>query len=180
MASANARLFLALWLPDALRVAVSDQMARWQWPPGARLQPPERWHITLHFIGNVPLDGVAPAAEALAVACEPFELTLQRPQLWPGGIAVVRPREVPAALTALHQRLAEALRALALPVEARAFRPHLTLARRAEDAVLPAEAAPLPRWRVDGYRLVRSLPAGGGYQPVRLYPCDALKGRTPG
>jgi len=176
VATANARLFLAVWLPDALRDAVADQMARWQWPPGARLQPPERWHLTLHFIGNVPRARMEEIAEGLDVAFEPFELTLQQPRVWPGGIAVVLPSEVPAALVDLHRRLAGALQALGLPVEDRAFRPHLTLARRAAGARSPADVPPMPPWRADGYRLVRSLPGGGGYQPVRLY----VKVRTAG
>ena len=178
--TANARLFLAVWLPDALRDAVAAQLARWQWPPGAKLQPPERWHLTLHFIGNVPVARIEEVAAGLDVAFEPFEITLQQPKVWPGGIAVMLPNEVPAALLALHQRLAGALEALALPVEERAFRPHLTLARRAAGARAPADAPPLPPWRADGYRLVRSLPGGGGYQPVRLYASPTVKVRTPG
>jgi 2'-5' RNA ligase len=72
---------------------------------------------------------------------------------------------VPAALEILHARLAETLRALGLPVEARPFRPHLTLARKAAGAVAPA-AAPDIRWPVAGYSLVQSA---GGYRTLRHY-----------
>jgi 2'-5' RNA ligase len=177
--TSNVRLFLALWLPDALRDAVAAQLARWQWPSDARLQPPERWHVTLHFIGSVPVARLPEIGAGLEVPFEPFELTLQQPRLWPGGIAVVVPRAVPAPLVTLHERLGDALRTLALPCETRPYRPHLTLARRASGAVVPDGDSPLPPWRADGYRLVRSLPGGGGYQPVRLY-AGSVRARTPG
>lgn len=177
--SANARLFLALWLPHALQGAVAQRIAGWQWPAGARLQAPERWHITLHFIGNVPLDRVGALSHSLAVPFEPFALQLAQPDLWRGGYAVLEALAVPPALVALHARLADSLHALGLPVESRPFRPHLTLARNAAGAVRPVETAPPLHWEVeDGYRLVRSMP-GGNYQPVTLYRA-APTARTPG
>ena len=95
-------------------------------------------------------------------------MCLTRAEMWPRGLAVLRPGEPPAALTRLHERLAQALRALDLPVEARDFRPHVTLARRAAASTAPA--TPPHIWRVSSYLLVDSaLSAGGAYQIVRRY-----------
>jgi 2'-5' RNA ligase len=165
----TARLFLALWPTPALSDRIARHDALWQWPPGARRVAPAQWHITLHFLGAVPMQRLPGLGERLAVRFEPFELVLDRPEVWPGGIAVLGAAAVPDALKELHAKLAQALAALGLPVEKRAFRPHVTLARHAQAAVRPAAAPPVA-WHADrGYWLVRSLPAGGGYQRVQPF-----------
>jgi hypothetical protein len=67
---------------------------------------------------------------------------------------------VPPALAALHATLGERLRELGLRVEARRFRPHVTLARHAAGAS-PLPPVPLLRWRAAGAVLVQSRPEGG-------------------
>jgi 2'-5' RNA ligase len=45
----------------------------------------------------------------------------------------------------------------------------VTLARRANNAVVPPEAEPLV-WQIDGYALVESKPGnGGGYTVLQTY-----------
>lgn len=105
----------------------------------------------------------------MALPFEPFEFWLTRPALWSGGLAVLETDDV-ASLAALHAALGDVLVREGLPVEARLFRPHLTLARRAAGACLPVRFAPL-RWAVSHYALVASdLGAGGGYRVLARYP----------
>ena len=73
---------------------------------------------------------------------------------------------MPAASAGLPATLPQALRALALPVEPRPFRPHVTLARHASGAVPPVQPAVL-HWPVRGYALVQS--AAGRYSPIARY-----------
>lgn len=164
------RLFLALW-PDARALsALQAHQARWSWPPDARPTRPEKLHLTLLFIGNVPTERVATLQHALHVPAEPLELALTRPTLWNGGggMAVLEPEQIPPGLARLHAALAEALRALDLPVEERPYRPHVTLARRARGARALPDAPPVV-WRADGrYLLVRTA-AGGRYEPVQAF-----------
>lgn len=161
-----ARLFVALW-PDAAALrALAAWQARWAWPRGAAVVAPAQLHLTLHFIGAVPTGRLTELALGLARPMHPFELDLDRTELWPQGLAVLRPDAVPAALTALHTELQAALQQLALPVQARAFRPHVTLARRATGALPPSEPATL-QWSVRGYALVQSR---SGYQTLAHYP----------
>ena len=104
---------------------------------------------------------------AAQVRFEPFELRWGEPAIWPGGIAVVEPLSTPVQLLRLHSALAERLGQLELPLETRPYRPHVTLARRAQGAQPPAEG-PEVRWHVrDGYVLVRS--AGGEYEVIERY-----------
>ena len=141
----------------------------WDWPASARRTRPERLHVTLHFIGNVPAARVPELREALQVAWGPRELVLDRPAVWPGGIAVLEAQRVPREWAALHSGLAEALRALDLPVESRPWRPHVTLARKAFGAHPPVQAQPV-RWSgAPGYVLVQSLPGGRGYETVASF-----------
>lgn len=127
----------------------------------------ERLHLTLHFIGAVPLARLDAVAAGVAVPFAGFTLDAGAAERWPHGIAAWCPRESPPELTALHHRLAAALHALALPVEKRAFRPHVTLARKAAAAVPPPEPPQrAAAWRVDGYALVQSR---GDYRVLRRY-----------
>lgn len=165
-----ARLFLALW-PDApTRRAMQAWQQALHWPSNARLTAPPHLHLTLHFIGNVPRARLPELATGLVQPFTPVELVLDQFAVWHHGIAVLQPSgETPAALIDLHGALAEALRALALPIEDRPFRPHVTLARHGSGAALPEGATPPPpvRWRADdGYVLAESA---GGYQVLQRF-----------
>lgn len=163
------RLFVAVW-PDG---PAGDALAAWQrgwtWPPGTALVPSERLHLTLHFLGNVPVEQVPALTAALRVPFEPFELHFGHAELWPGGTAVLRPDGTPPALLGLHGRLATALAGVERPVEPRRYKAHVTLARRAIGATPPA-AQPKFTWRADaGFVLVRSLPDRAGYEVLARF-----------
>jgi 2'-5' RNA ligase len=169
---ATARLFLALWPSPAMRQALHELQLRWRWPEGAAPVDPARLHITLHFLGQVPVARAAEFRDALSVPFEPHVIAWQdaRATVWSGGIAVLE-FAPPPELQRLHEALAGALRSLDWPVEERSFRPHVTFARRAQGArPPPADAlAGLPHWPADsGYVLVHSV-AGRGYQVLHSY-----------
>ena len=171
VADAGRRLFLALWPDDEVRGGLAAWRDLWSWPSGASPTRTERLHMTLHFIGQVGDDRLAGLCEALSRTgpIPEFTLELGRAELWPHGIAVVCPVSAPAALLQLHARLGATLGLLGLPVEERPLRAHVTLARRAQRAVLPMEGPSL-RWHVrNGFALVQSMPGGRGYQVLRTF-----------
>ena len=170
-----ARLFLALWPDVRSRERLLAHRDAWRWDAGAAPVAPQRLHLTLHFIGDVPRVRVAGLAEALDVVFKPFQMTFGVPQGWPKGLAVVCPQEVPEQLDSLHVALAQALRSFGLPVEQRDFRPHVTLARKATGAVPPAHT-PRFRWVVAGYALMESVP-GADYRLVRSYGAKPVSDR---
>lgn len=168
-AAAPLRLFLALWPDPALRARLAALQQAWTWPPRAAQVRADRLHLTLHFLGDVAAPRLSELVHGLRVPFEPFEMRFGCPEVWPGGIAVLSARETPPALSRLHAALGTALRALALPVEARPFRPHVTLARRAGGAQPPGMGPDFP-WRAQaGYVLVRSLPGDAGYEPLARF-----------
>jgi 2'-5' RNA ligase len=153
----TARLFLALWPSPRLRKALLEHQEAWRWPPRASLVRPEKLHLTLHFIGNVPRDRVALFIKELEVPFLPFTLDFGPPELWHSGVAVLQPKAPPAGLQRLHDALGQALQQLELPVESREFRPHITLARRASGSLAPTDK-PVLHWPVRSYVLVESRP----------------------
>jgi 2'-5' RNA ligase len=160
----TARLFLALW-PDPVTLdglaARRDAIA---WDSRAKVQPLDRIHLTLHFIGQVPRARIPAIQEALQLPGGDIFLNLTWLDVWTSGIAVLRPRELPPALLALQAALAERLRDLGLPVEEREFKPHVTLARNAPGAADPG-GQPV-RWASSGYTLCESR---GGYHVLQHY-----------
>jgi 2'-5' RNA ligase len=111
--------------------------------------------VTLHFIGPVPRSRIEELRNGLAVPLTPFELRWGEPALWPHGLAVLLPIATPEPLQTLHARLGQALRRVGLKTDERSYRPHLTLARHAAQARLPAQW-PAFGWQVQGYALMES------------------------
>ena len=151
----TARLFLALWPSEGVREALLAWRDGWRWPRGATPVQAERLHLTLHFIGSVPRARLPELADGLQVPFRPFDLKLGHPALWKYGIAVLEPDVVPEPLLELQAALGAALHRLGLPPEQRPYRPHVTLARRADGAIPPADGPPI-RWRARSYALMQS------------------------
>ena len=161
-----ARLFLALWPDPAMRHLLQERRDAWGWPKGATPVPADKLHVTLHFLGGQPGERLPEFLDGLKVPFEPFRLELATATVWHNGIAVLEPGQAPPELLALHARLSDALVALGLHREARPYRPHVTMARRATGALLPSNASPIA-WDVRGYALVEST--NGVYTVLRDY-----------
>ena len=166
---ASVRLFIGLWPPPAAHAALLAHAGGWSWPAPARRTPPERLHVTLHFLGEVATEILPALRRQLALPWSGCELLLDRPTVWPGGIAVLEASAVPAPLAGLRAALAGRLQGLGLPVEERPYRPHVTLARKAAGARAPADFAPVAWQAGPAYALVRSLPGGRGYETLQSF-----------
>lgn len=127
------RLFVALPLPERIRDRLAGLCGG---VPGARWEPPENFHITLRFLGEVDEGTAADIDEALDTLAEPnFPVTLdgigtfgrgdKSRALWAG----VAPCE---KLRHLRDKIESAVVRAGLPAEERKFQPHVTLARLKE------------------------------------------------
>ena len=160
------RLFIGLMAEGSAQAAVDAHRRLWRWPQEASLPPPERLHLTLHFLGEVEAAVERALLKALtAVPVPPLNLTLDTVEVWRNGVAVLQPREN-AMLRMLHGRIGEVL---GFGPDAR-WKPHVTLARKASKA-LPPESFPPVEWHVPRFELVWSrLGQGAHYETLGRYP----------
>jgi len=188
------RLFVAIELPeDIIQVVEDTQTALKRTIPAraAKWTHAEGIHLTLKFLGDVPVDHIEDIVIGLneaALRHTPFTLYVaglgcfphtQRPRvLWLGITGSVRD------LAALQQSVEVSLSARGYPTEERAFHPHLTLARASRGAQKEEVAAfgaaaergvgELGNWTVESVSLIRSQlgPGGAVYTREAVIPLD--------
>ena len=172
------RLFFALW-PDS---GAAERLARAALAAhavcGGRVTRRETLHLTLVFLGAVPLDKLdALRAVAAGVRGEAHELNFDRLGkrrrqriVWAACSAT------PPQLAALVEALQQGLRGIGLPLEERAFAPHVTLLRKAreEDFAALSQLDPIT-WPVADFVLVESQLAASGaaYRIIDRWPLAA-------
>lgn len=124
------RLFVGLAIPEAVRARIAGIMGGL---PGARWVAGDDLHLTLRFIGEVDEGRAADIDANLSrVRFEPFPLILRDVGIFGTG-RIARTLwcgvETTPALSVLHGRVEAAVTRAGEPREARAFAPHVTLAR---------------------------------------------------
>ena len=180
------RLFVALDLPDDIRLAVAGLIENLKrsirGPCWAR---PEGIHITLKFIGEVREERVGPMVRALqSIAPLPsFELSFgglgyfpseRRPSVLWAGIAA------PPVLANLASAIESALEPLGVARETRDFHPHLTLSRlkspagvpQVRDAVKKLQGVQFGKSRFKEFHLYQSTlkPTSAEYARMATFP----------
>lgn len=162
MTPAFNRLFFALWPGDAVRAscaqAARDLKIRMQ--PSGYLSAPDRYHITLLFLGDhvAPLKEAAALQAAASVRAAPFELTLDHAGSFRNNRQIpwwLGAREPPAALQALYEQLRESMVRAGVTPDRMRFVPHLTVLRDPR-MTLPVTAIRPVTWQVDEFVLIRS------------------------
>lgn len=135
------RLFVAAILPPEVQILLQQHLQHYT-HPAIRFVPNQNLHLTLYFIGNLPLEQLSSTSERvqeIAQRHQPFILDLE--QLEPGPTRK-QPRLVWARFTAnlafeaLSQELTETLSQQ--PVKKLKPIPHVTLARFRKDKPVPA------------------------------------------
>jgi 2'-5' RNA ligase len=140
------RCFVAVTAPEAVRgqaAGIQAALRRRAELSGIRWLKPDSFHITLKFLGDVPVEDIPYIAQQLSIVsqgCRPTQIRLDRLGVFPNA---KRPRvlwwgsdpeAVPAEFRAVHFHVQEALHLLGFEKEDRPFHPHLTLGRIRDNA----------------------------------------------
>ena len=97
---------------------------------------PEKLHLTLKFLGDVPpteISGICNAVQRAAVGKKPFQLNCHGAGAFPDSkrprTVWIGVREPSEAIRALQNSVDEELQKLGFPTERRRFQPHVTIGR---------------------------------------------------
>ncbi len=185
------RLFVAIHLPAAVReeiLRVQQELRELAPRTAVRWTPPEQFHLTLKFLGNVPAGSTNALKQSLAEACagiRPFHLRARGIGFFPNDR---KPRVLWVGmeggendLAGLQVRVEEALAPFAEKPGAEKFRAHATLGRFQKfrrhnvEALLPharsLASQSFGEWRVEDVGLFRSELSPDGARHTLLSSC---------
>jgi 2'-5' RNA ligase len=179
------RLFVAIPMPETVRneiTGVQQEMRRLVSRDAVRWTKPEQFHLTLRFLGDVPVERASALQEAVNAACADVPALRLRAQglgffpnarsprvIWAGV------NDGEARLAALQKRIEDALQSFAEKPAAEKFAGHVTLGRvkflnRSEIEKLAAHAQAVKdrlfgEWTANEVELIRSdlLPSGASH-----------------
>ena len=172
------RLFFALWPDAALRKHIATTVAGLERDnaPGGRRLNPDRYHLTLQFLGDFKplrqsvLDAAIVAAGSIRLP--PFDLVLDLAGSFPkAGVCWLGASTAPETLQELWNELGRALTGARVQVRsAPTFSPHLTVLREVRKPLPPTPFEPV-LWPVREFVLVDSVSG--------THPAYRLLGRWP-
>jgi 2'-5' RNA ligase len=166
------RAFVAVLLDEQTRRAVAAQIDRLRpLSKAVAWVPPHNLHLTLRFLGDQTeeqLGEVVPALEEAASGVPTFTLGLKGLGAFPG---LDHPRTLWVGISdggpevqRLQARVAETLERRGVPIEARAWQPHITIGRVADEK----------RWRREGMPELRSAVMRGAATPFATMPVASI------
>ena len=155
------RLFLALWPDEITRkhlTQLQQQLARHRRLTKASAVAPEKFHITLHFLGAVDEEIQAQLVQALDnITGSAFSLEINRWGYLPRPrVLFLGTQDIPDALTDLVNNTASCVTACIENYRQKPFLPHLTLFRKAHHPKQLDEFDTI-KWQVDRFVLVESI-----------------------
>ena len=169
-----ARLFFALWPPQAARDELAAVAAALVARSGGRAVAASKVHLTLAFLGDTPQDRIALARDAAnEVSGSVFDACLDRLGSFSrAGVAWAGMSRPPEALLGLAAGLSGSLRHRGFVLDDRPFAAHVTLVRRIERNV-GSEPMPSVRWQASEFALVESDRRTGTYETREVWELGA-------
>jgi 2'-5' RNA ligase len=172
------RLFFALWPQEHERQALARATAKAARSCGGRPVPAPNLHVTLAFLGSVPLRRVGELralAQRTARAFSqdaPLALRFETLAHWPRQqILCALAAAAPRGAQALAEALKDCAAAAEFSPDLKPFHAHVTVARKVTHAP-PRPALRAVVWRFDAFALLdsRTEPAGPIYSVIESYP----------
>jgi len=140
------RSFIAIELPQDLKTELAGLQTKLKVDrPRVKWVSPEGIHLTLKFLGDVDASRISQVSQAMTEAVKgiaPIELTVGQLGVFPNyervQVVWVGLEGDLTPIDRLYRQLEDSLTKIGFPPEQRGFKPHLTLARVADEA-LPEE-----------------------------------------
>ncbi|MCK4869796.1 MAG: RNA 2',3'-cyclic phosphodiesterase [Gammaproteobacteria bacterium] len=176
MKAERIKAFFAVAIPDAIQeqlVVVMEQLQPRSL--GVDWIPPEKMHITMRFLGNIAPDYSEMAEQAAAAIAKipPFSVQLHSLVLFPSPqnprILVVKPESYIELLRA-NLVIEKAVQTFEVKRRQRAYVPHVTLGRLAEDYYLPSLDISLPEMELSVEEITFFQSVDGVYMPLVRCP----------
>lgn len=178
----TARLFFAFWPSQAMQMelAVAAEPAvseAEKTGSGVRRVPANNFHLTLAFLGAVPLSRL-PELEQVAARCArsskapdaPVSIVLDSVEHWcEPQVLVATSRETPPSASAFAETLKRSLAEQGFRPDLKPFRAHATVARKVRRVTRELHIEPV-RWRFDFLHLIQSR--SGAYSTVKKWVLD--------
>jgi len=164
MNKAHERLFFALWPDDKVRHQLDLAYSRFSdLQEKGRRVPVTNLHMTLHFLGNIPLAGVDCFIQQVKnIKSRKFSLQIEsRGYFKKPKIVWFGPGNIPQELRQLHDQLGEQICSCDFTPEQRDYNPHITMARKINHDPGNQSIEPV-YWELDRFVLVISEPVAGG------------------
>jgi RNA 2',3'-cyclic 3'-phosphodiesterase len=168
--SARKRIFFALWPSGKQRRQIDAAIEPHTAVLSGKWTVRDNWHVTLVFIGGFPEQDI-PALQAAAgtIQCPGIRLRFDRIDFWKRPrIMCLYSEFVPDQLTELVRSLESAAKPFGFRPEKRAYRAHMTIARKAGffEPITLAQPVEL-HW--SAFHLIESVstPAGIQYKPLK-------------
>lgn len=132
------RAFIGVWPDETVRKKIAASLRAGKQCKGINWTPQENFHLTLKFLGQVPLDslpGLFRVLEETTASLPPLTLTMNGPEAFPNTSSprvlcydFKKDQEL-RDLTVMALKLDSALETIGFPRERKPFRAHATAAR---------------------------------------------------
>jgi len=174
------RVFIAALLPAEVTGYIGSYVdsIRHLWE-GVRWERPERFHITLKFLGDIDKDaagGIIGVVESSSESVCAFDMSFEKMGGFPN---LKNPRVIYVgmknndALSAFHEEIEGKLEGMGYPREERSFTPHVTVGRVRGRARLMGSLPYLQSidFRISSIGVIKSVLSTGGseYTPIGVF-----------
>lgn len=160
------RMFFGLWPDPATRATFAGEDKTVFGGNGGRMVPPEEFHVTLRYLGEVPPPLVASVEDLGARAARtiaPTMVEFDEVQWWKEAKVLVRvARILPRPLFELDQALQVGLKSIGVAIDPKPLKLHLTLVRNIPPYPTGVGPAVPLAWDADALALIEGSPDPSG------------------
>lgn len=163
------RVFFAIFPNKFVQDQLTHQTGILESTCGGRKVKSQHMHLTLLFLGNVSAHRIETLQQAVKnILAEKFELSLEEIRCWKQSqIVYIQAKRFPAELFSLVNSLKSVLSEAGFSFDKRAYKPHITLIRKATHQARIDLTKPI-KWHVNQWFLVQSKQTDYGIDYIPL------------